>query len=125
MINLKKSAGGIIDVEFILQYLAITSQDSFSKIAGKGLKALTKLPDKRISKDARTSLVNNFSFLKRLDFLIQVMFNATTSLLPGDKKKLRMLSQQMNFDDLEKFQLSMNEVMKSNKLLFQKYLAKN
>jgi len=38
---------------------------------------------------------------------------------------LRMLSQQMNFDDLEKFQLSMNEVMKSNKLLFQKYLAKN
>ena len=55
----------------------------------------------------------------------QVIFNATTALLPGDKKKLKMLSRQMNFDDQEKFQLNVNEVMKSNKLIFQKCLAKN
>lgn len=125
IINLKKSAGGIIDVEFILQYLTITSKNNFSKIAGKGVKVLNKLSDNRILADDGTSLVNNFSFLKKLDFLNQVMFNTTTALLPGDKKKLRMLSQQMNFDDLEKFQLRLSEVMKSNKLLFQKYLAKN
>ena len=125
IINLKKSPGGIIDVEFILQYLAITSPNNFTKIAGKGVHVLYILPDDRISTDDCTTLVNNFSFLKRLDFLNQVIFNATTALLPGDKKKLKMLSRQMNFDDQEKFQLNVNEVMKSNKLIFQKCLAKN
>ena len=31
MINIKKSSGGIIDIEFILQYLAITSKENFIK----------------------------------------------------------------------------------------------
>jgi glutamate-ammonia-ligase adenylyltransferase len=125
IMNLKKSPGGIIDVEFILQYLAITSRNNFNKILGKGVHVLNKLADDRISKDDCITLVNNFSFLKRLDFLNQVMFNATTSLLPGDKKKLRMLAWQMQFDDQEKFQHNLNEVLKSNKLLFKKYLVKN
>ena len=56
------------------------------------MKILTKLSDDRINSNECESLVDNFSFLKRLDFLNQVMFNATTSLLPSDKKKLKMLS---------------------------------
>ena len=125
MLNLKKTAGGIIDIEFILQYLALTSEDSFSKIAGNGVKVLKKLSDDRIGAADCKILVKNFSFLKRLDFLNQVMFNITTSLLPGDKKKLSMLSHQMNFDNVKAFQVSLNGVIKSNKFLFQKYLVKN
>jgi glutamate-ammonia-ligase adenylyltransferase len=125
MINLKKSPGGLLDVEFILQYLALISHNNFSRIVGKGIKIISKLAEKELSKSDINILQKNYSFLRRLDLLNQVVFNATTSILPSDKKKLNMLSKRMDFDDPEKFRLSLNEVMKSNKNLFQKYLAKN
>jgi [glutamine synthetase] adenylyltransferase / [glutamine synthetase]-adenylyl-L-tyrosine phosphorylase len=125
MLNLKKSPGGLVDPEFIAQYLALLSIDNFSKIAGKGVKIIANLSGTDINPSDSETLLKNYSFLKRLDFLNQVMFNATTSILPSDKKKLSMLSKQMDFDDPEKFRLSLNEVMKSNKILFQKYLTAN
>ncbi len=125
MLNIKKSPGGLVDIEFIVQYLALISANKFSKIAGVGIKLIPKFSEKVISKDDSEILMKNYSFLKRLDFMNQVIFNATTSIMPSDKKKLAMLSQQMNFNDVESFQNNLNEVMKSNKLLFQKYVTLN
>ena len=125
MLNLKKSPGGIVDPEFILQYLALLSTSNFTKIVGKGVKVISILSEKDINKSDSEILLNNYSFLKRLDLLNQIIFNATTSILPSDRKKLAMLSQHMGFEDSESFQQRLNEVMKSNKLLFQKFLASN
>jgi [glutamine synthetase] adenylyltransferase / [glutamine synthetase]-adenylyl-L-tyrosine phosphorylase len=125
MLNLKKSPGGLVDPEFVLQYLALLSINNFSKIVGKGVKIIAKLSGNNISLSDSETLLKNYSFLKRLDFLNQVVFNATTSILPSDKKKLNMFSRKMNFDSLEAFKFNLNEVMKSNKNLFQKYLTKN
>ena len=125
MLNLKKSPGGLVDSEFVIQYLALLSINNFSKIAGKGVKIIANLSVNEIDSSDSETLLKNYSFLKRLDFLNQVVFNATTSILPSDKKKISMLSKQMGFDDPEIFRVSLNEVMKSNKILFQKYLAAN
>lgn len=125
MLNIKKSPGGLVDIEFIAQYLALTSANKFSKIAGFGVKLIPKFSEKVMSKDDSEILTKNYSFLKRLDLLNQVIFNATTSIMPSDKKKIAMLSRQMNFNDVETFQNNLNEVMKSNKLLFQKYVTLN
>ena len=125
MLNLKKSPGGLIDPEFIVQYLTLVSTNNFSKIAGNGVKEISVLSEKDISKNDSEILLNNYSFLKRLDLLNQIIFNATTSILPSDRKKLAMLSQHMGFENSESFQQRLNEVMKSNKLLFQKILASN
>ena len=123
--NLKKSSGGLIDIEFIVQYLALLSRENFSYAAGKGVKIITGLSEKEISKADSEMLLRNYSFLKRLDVLNQVIFHASTSLVPSDKKKLTMLSKQMKFENVESFQQTLNEVMKSNKFLFQKYMAVN
>ncbi len=125
MLNLKKSAGGLIDIEFVVQFLALLSSENFVKAVGKGTRIILKLSVKHISQNDSDLLLNNYSFLKRLVLLNQVIFNATTSIMPSDKKKLAMLAQQMNFKTVEAFQQNLNEVMKSNKLLFQKYLTIN
>jgi glutamine synthetase adenylyltransferase len=123
--NLKKSSGGLIDVEFIVQYFALLSGDNFSLAAGKGVNAVTAFSEVQISKDDSKSLLQNYGFLKRLDLLNQVIFHTSTSLLPSDKKKLTMLAKQMQFESVESFQNFLNEVMKSNKFLYQKYMAVN
>jgi glutamate-ammonia-ligase adenylyltransferase len=125
MLNLKKSPGGLVDPEFIAQYLVLLSIDNFPQIAGKGVKIIANLSGNDLTLSDSETLLKNYSFLKRLDFLNQVIFNATTSILPSDKKKLSMISKHMGFDDPENFRLSLNEIMKSNKILFQKYLAAN
>ncbi len=125
MLNLKKSPGGTIDIEFIVQYLTMGSVYDFSNLVGKGMTVSSKLLKDRFGSDDLKNLIRNYSFLKQLDLTNQVMFNTTTSILPGDKKKIRMLSQRMNFDSSEGFQRSLNEVLKSNKLFFQKYVVKN
>lgn len=123
--NLKKSSGGLIDIEFIVQYLSLLSTDNFSLAAGKGVKIIADLSEKDISQTDSDALLKNYSFLKRLDILNQVIFHASTSLLPSDKKKIAMLSKQMKFDSADLFMQSLNEVIKSNKFLFQKYMAVN
>jgi glutamate-ammonia-ligase adenylyltransferase len=123
--NLKKSSGGLIDIEFIVQFLALLSGDNFSLAAGKGVNAVTAFSEVQISKDDSKSLLENYGFLKRLDLLNQVIFHTSTSLLPSDKKKLTMLAKQMQFESVESFQNRFNEVMKSNKFLYQKYMAVN
>jgi glutamate-ammonia-ligase adenylyltransferase len=125
MLNLKKSAGGLIDIEFLVQYLALLSTNNFVKIVGKSVKIISELSEKDIDPGEADKLLKNYSFLKRLDFLNQVIFNATTSILPSDKKKLMMLAYQMSFENVDTFQQKLNEVMKSNKLFFQKHLAAN
>jgi glutamate-ammonia-ligase adenylyltransferase len=123
LLNIKKSTGGLVDSDFVLQYLALTSGTAFAKFAGKGLKLTSALSKKYFSENDSNNLQRNFSFLKRLDFLNQIMFNASTAILPSDKKKLAMLAKQMDYENTETFRHSLNEVMKSNKLLFQKYVV--
>jgi glutamine synthetase adenylyltransferase len=92
---------------------------------GKGVKIISELSEKDMDPGEADKILKNYSFLKRLDFLNQVIFNATTSILPSDKKKLAMLAYQMSFENVDTFQQNLNEVMKSNKLFFQKHLAAN
>ena len=125
MLNLKKSPGGLVDSEFILQNLALTSIKNFSIIAGQDVRIVSRLSENDINPTDSDALLRNYSFLKRLDSLNQVIFNATTSILPSDKKKLTMLSHRMNLENAESLQHNLNEVMKSNKFLLQKYLAVN
>lgn len=125
LLNIKKSTGGLVDSDFVLQYLALTSGTAFSKFAGKGLKLTSTLSKKYFAENDAINLHRNFSFLKRLDFLNQIMFNVSTAILPSDKKKLAMLAKQMDFKNTEMLRQSLNEVMKSNKLLFQKYVVAN
>ncbi|MCK7516813.1 MAG: hypothetical protein MZV64_03380 [Ignavibacteriales bacterium] len=105
--------------------MALASIKNFSIIAGQGVRIVSTLSENDINPTDSDALLHNYSFLKRLDFLNQVMFSATTSILPSDKKKLIMFSRQMNFENIESLQHNLNEVMKSNKFLLQKYLAVN
>lgn len=123
-INLKKSPGGLLDIEFTAQFIALLSRENFSKIAGKSSKDILKLSPAMITKSDSVTMLRNYFFLKNLDLLNQIMFNTSTYLLPTDKKRLTMLMRRMDFKELDLFHKTLNEIIKTNKSIFQKYLAK-
>ena len=114
--NLKKSPGGLTDIEFITQFLVLNSRKIFTDSSSNVINILYDLPDS-------DKLINNYNFIKQLDLLNQLMFNTTTSILSNEKLKLKMLAGKMGFHDSAKFQSALNEVIKSNKTHFQKYFG--
>lgn len=125
LLNLKKSQGGLIDVEFALQLLILSEPERFYRMAGKSQFQIINYFKENSDLEDLDSLQNNYRFLKKLILLNQICFDSTTEILPTDKKKLNLLSKQMGIENSEKFRSRLNETLRTNKLIFQKIVAKN
>src|SRR5690606_19564130 len=121
-INLKKSRGGIIDIDFVIQYLLLNDAEFYKKFAGKNtVKIITK-----ISEEVRLSelknLVDNFIYLKNLQLSIQNIFNTGNNILPDDSKKMNALSAYLNYSSPHNLSEELREKMKMNRQIFDKFL---
>ncbi len=97
--NIKKSIGGLNDIEFILQYLVLTNHKIFNKCIGKGSeKIINEL--KKINSDFDNLLVlnNYFNFMKTLELSNQLVFNSSKKTIPITKEKKKLLSKKLGFD---------------------------
>ncbi|NWF88909.1 MAG: nucleotidyltransferase domain-containing protein [Ignavibacteriaceae bacterium] len=125
LLNLKKSPGGLVDIEFILQYFTLSSTDAFRNLSGRNIKFLTYVFGENNFGNDFARLFDNYTFLKNLNLMNQCSFNTSTSILPTDKKKLTVLAKQMKMENSETLIMKLNDVMKQNKLFFQKFLVNN
>ena len=80
--NLKKSSGGILDIEFSIQYLMLTAPKSFNKLlsASSEKKILHLLHEEKNLKD-------NYIFLKELILRNQCIFSSSGYLFKEDEKE--------------------------------------
>jgi len=119
--NLKKSRGGLTDIEFIVQYLILCHSKIFNFIRAKGtLKAISILKE---DNPAIEVLTNNYSFLKKLEILNQNIFNLTQPLLSSDNKKLRVLANRMGINSVNNFNEKLSVINIQNNSLLQKYIG--
>lgn len=125
MINLKKSPGGITDIEFTIQLLILSSAKIFLELIGKPIKSTLEILKQNFPSEELEILKTNYDFLKKLNLFNQIIFNSSTAMLPSDKKKVSMLSHQIGFKNSDEFQSHLNNIMKSNKNIFQKFVVKN
>ncbi len=125
MINLKKSPGGIIDIEFTIQFLILASSERVINLIGKSMKNTIGLLKENFPDEDLEILQTNYNFLKQLNLFNQIIFNSSTAMLPSDKKKLSMLSRQLGLKNLDEFNLHLNNILKLNKNIFQKSVVKN
>lgn len=121
--NIKKSGGGITDIEFLIQFILLSNKKYFSKYKGKRVDQIISLLIKHNNGyHDLDNLKNNFLFLKDMELTNQVIFNSTSSTLVLNEEKIFILSRRMNFSTTDEFRKYFSKIVKFNHSIFEKYL---
>lgn len=98
--NIKTGRGGIVDVEFVTQYLQLKFGRSYPElrttstiVALKEIGALGLLPDN----DA-DALLTGFTFLRRLENRLRIIHDYSANDLAGSKSYMNKLARRLGYD---------------------------
>lgn len=100
--DLKKGAGGIRDVEFLVQTLQMLLGSQHSSLKGSGtLLMLEKLQElKLIPQEAAQDLAGSYEFLRKLEHRCQIIDGLQTHKLPVDAELLTRVAGSMGFESV-------------------------
>lgn len=120
--NVKKDYGGLLTLDFILQYLVLNENTPFT-INFKFPQVLASLKKSFPSEDAAT-FKKNFVFLKELGVAIQNIFNVNNMIIPSETEKKLLIARFLKLNDVSELENRINETIKFNNKLFEKYVGK-
>lgn len=126
-LNIKRSQGGLIDLEFVLQYFLLINKNLYEPMLGEKFLFIIKSFDE-INLIPTTELFlikENYIFYKELILNLQILFDQSQTDVPNDDLKLKLLSYKMNFKSVEQLKSKIEEVKKYNHSLVMKYLLTN
>ncbi len=105
--NIKLGAGGIREIEFIVQaYQLIFGGREKSLRVPNTLITLQRLRDMQfISDEERGKLKEAYIFLRRIENMVQISFGLQTHILPKDEKRLAVLARKMGFKETDSKEL--------------------
>jgi [glutamine synthetase] adenylyltransferase / [glutamine synthetase]-adenylyl-L-tyrosine phosphorylase len=118
--NIKKSRGGIIDLEFVLQYQILSDSKLLSRLRGKKnkqvLETLSKTNKKfQVIKD---EVISGYNFLKELELANQSVFNVNGSQIILNPDKLNILLSFMQISSYSALKMRLSKITKQNNKLF-------
>ncbi len=125
MINLKRSAGGITDIEFILQYLILCNPHLYKKLSAKRVSTVITGLIKNYPEYADSLMIlnKNHRFLKSLLLYYQDIFHQTGSMIVKEDLKFRKLAVKMGLNSGSDLEKEVIRVMKENSSLFKKVIG--
>jgi len=97
--NVKTGHGGIRDIEFVIQFLQLLSGGADPEVrTGNTLEAIVRLEKAgALTSEESSYLEQNYSFLRKLEHRLQIMYDLQTHALPSDTKELGKLARRMGF----------------------------
>ncbi len=98
--HLKYSPGGLVDVEFMVQYLRLLHGHRFEglRTANSSLQVLARLFRLEIiSEDVYHSLKSGYRFLRIAEMWLRILFDVPVSKLPDDPWRRRVLAKAMGY----------------------------
>jgi glutamate-ammonia-ligase adenylyltransferase len=99
--NIKQGAGGLVDIEFIVQYLQLLhgKEHRWIRVPGtyNALRALGK--QHLMTPEANDVLLQAYLFLRRLESRMRIVSNQAASDLTRDTERLRPLARRMGYQD--------------------------
>ncbi|HAK59441.1 MAG TPA: bifunctional [glutamate--ammonia ligase]-adenylyl-L-tyrosine phosphorylase/[glutamate--ammonia-ligase] adenylyltransferase [Nitrospiraceae bacterium] len=99
--NIKQGTGGLVDIEFIVQYLQLLHGKSHCRVRIPGtynaLRALQK--NKLIAPDDYRTLEQAYLFFRLLESRMRIVTNQATNDLTRDPDHLRPLARRMGYED--------------------------
>jgi glutamate-ammonia-ligase adenylyltransferase len=97
--NIKQGAGGIVDIEFIVQYLQLLHGKRHQRVRVPGtfnvLRALNRL--KLVDEESYRTLLRAYLFLRQLESRLRIVQNQATNELSRDPAGLIPLAQRMGY----------------------------
>ena len=99
--NIKQGAGGLVDIEFLVQYLQLLHGRQHPRLRVPGtynaLRALAKLG--LINERDSAILLRSYLFIRQLESRMRIVSNQATSDLTRDPRKLLPLARRMGYAD--------------------------
>lgn len=123
--DVKKSSGGLMDIDFIIEYILLLKPElllsSENKTTNERINGIRNFIHGKINfKD----LLENREFLKSLGILIQNIFDIRSTKIPNDETKLIKLAKALGFSDhklfVSKIEKATNDVRKAYLEIFTK-----
>ena len=119
LFNIKKSRGGITDIEFVLQYLILSNPKYFSSLKGKrNEQIIEKLSINKSIRTRKENLIEGYYFLKKLELANQNIFNVSNSQIILESDKLNMVLTFMELNSLAALKNQLSRITKLNYTLF-------
>jgi glutamate-ammonia-ligase adenylyltransferase len=99
--NIKQGAGGLVDIEFLVQYLQLLHGKRHHRVRVPGtLNALRALKRQRLIDDATfRTLMAAYLFMRQLESRMRIVSNQATSELNRDPEKIKPLALRMGYLD--------------------------
>lgn len=121
--NIKKSRGGLTDIEFVIQYLILCNPNLFKKCTGNSIiKNISIFAKQKPASEKLIKLKESFSFLKTTELLNQNMFNNSLPVISQDDVKVQLIAQRMEIESKKDFLTELQAFTKLNINLFDKFL---
>lgn len=102
--NIKQGAGGIVDIEFIVQYVQLLQGKRHRRIRVPGtcnaLRAIKR--ERLLPSDACDTLMQGYLFLHRIESRLRIVSNQSTSELRKDHNALLALARRMGYRNGDK-----------------------
>ena len=120
--NIKKDAGGLQTINFLVQYLCLSNAKLFAKCSGKHFEDMVKAVKTLLPQKNHQLLSSNWKELRRIELSIQTLFNTDNTKIPDDSSKKKLLAEFLNYSE-ENLTRKVKEVVKSNNQLLKKFLG--
>ena len=111
--DLKRAAGGMVDVEFVVELLQICHGATFPQIIHPNtFKALTLLAEAScLPKERAKTFLTHYSHLSKVQNRVRLLFNRAVDTLPDSPTALAILAAQLGFSSGTSLQHSVYEAM--------------
>ena len=119
-VDLKVGKGGLVDLEFLLQILALRyGREKERPIPPGSLQAVREYVGwKILTRSEGKIITSNFAALRSLETLIRINADSTEFVLPTDPMKLKVLAAGMEAPSVKKLLLHVATMRKENRSLF-------
>ncbi|MDO9079253.1 MAG: bifunctional [glutamate--ammonia ligase]-adenylyl-L-tyrosine phosphorylase/[glutamate--ammonia-ligase] adenylyltransferase [Desulfuromonadales bacterium] len=99
--NIKTGRGGMVDVEFIVQYLQLRHGGAYAELQGHNTLAALKILQQTglLAADDFATLLQGYEFLRRLENKLRLIHDESISALSGEPAYLRKLAQRLGYPD--------------------------
>lgn len=128
-INIKTGRGGMVDVEFLVQYLQLLHAGQYPELRLQNtLDLLQRLGEKELIPAAQAELlITNYKFLRRLENKLRLFYDQSMNELSAKPEKLRKVARSLGYeaDDVAPEQAFLDEyrvVSEGIRGLFEHYL---
>ena len=118
--NIKKSSGGLADIDFILSFLLLSHPDLLTERKENKSSNSFELMRKASFKDINFDQIElNYYSLKQIELTNQLLFNSRLSKIPTDELKLKKLAKENGFSNFKLFLDRLNQIIEQNKKQYQ------